>query len=418
MVDLTATGIATGAPTVGTPAITQKHNLTATGVTTGAPSVGRPKVQELWHWPFPPLPESTEVLSWQTDVMTSAASEMRVSLRPARQVLSYGYNLRDPRTARAEALVRAAPRADYLVPIWNEATQVGAVSSSDTMLTVDTDADYRAGQPLIVWGGCDDYAIRAVASVGSGTVTLDGPVGKAFTSAQVMPLRVCYLSDSGFSSNRLFERGVSGVNVTFVSRDEPPAGATAFPQYLGLDLVSKCGVVEPLASSLVPPTAYVDNELGQVALEAVRDVMPARFTMVWRFRGLEKLWERRRWLHSIRGRDRAFWLTDWQTDLTLQAPIGAAATTILVAPLLPRVADYVGRHILIDDGTETPRQITAAVKSGLNHQLTIAAVGRTVPTTARVSFLRKVRLDSDTIELAHRHGFYTATRLPLIEVPE
>lgn len=46
VVDLTATGITTGAPTVGTPAITQEHALTATGVDAGAPVLGAPALAE------------------------------------------------------------------------------------------------------------------------------------------------------------------------------------------------------------------------------------------------------------------------------------------------------------------------------------------------------------------------------------
>lgn len=44
--DLTATDLATGAPTVGSPAITQVHVLTATGISTGAPTVGAPELTE------------------------------------------------------------------------------------------------------------------------------------------------------------------------------------------------------------------------------------------------------------------------------------------------------------------------------------------------------------------------------------
>jgi hypothetical protein len=41
---LTATGVATGAPTVGTPAVGQVHVLVATGIATGAPTVGSPSL--------------------------------------------------------------------------------------------------------------------------------------------------------------------------------------------------------------------------------------------------------------------------------------------------------------------------------------------------------------------------------------
>ncbi len=44
---LTATGIATGAPTVGTSTLTQRHVLTATGIATGAPTVGTSTLAQL-----------------------------------------------------------------------------------------------------------------------------------------------------------------------------------------------------------------------------------------------------------------------------------------------------------------------------------------------------------------------------------
>ncbi len=44
--DLTATGIAAGAPTVGTPAVGQVHALVASGITTGAPTLGSPALTQ------------------------------------------------------------------------------------------------------------------------------------------------------------------------------------------------------------------------------------------------------------------------------------------------------------------------------------------------------------------------------------
>ena len=418
MVDLVAVGIESGAPTVGATALGQIHALAALGIVSGDPVMGRPKLRPYSVWPFAPLPDSTESLEWDTDVMRSDTSEMRISLRPARQVLAYSYNLRDPRNAKAEGMVRAFPMSEWLVPVWHEGTSLGAVSAVATSLSVDTNADYRADGLVMIWGGCDDYVIRRVASVGTGTITLTEAVGRAFISARAMPAVFSWMTEAGLRSDRIQGSGISSAGVSFLSRETAPDGATPFVQYLGLDLVGKCGTVEPLQASFVPSVAFVDSRLGPVEIERQRTPIDARYTMSWRISGLTKLWERKKWLHLIRGRDRAFWLADWSRDLTLQAPVGAADTSILAAPILPNLESYVGRHILIDDGTETPRQITAAVQDGLNHRLSVASLGRIVPTTARVGFLRKVRLDSDTIELAHRHGFYTSTRLPLIEVPE
>lgn len=415
---LVAEDIVTGAPTLGSPVLGINHVLSAQDIETGAPVLGEPRLRPFVPWAFRPMPDSSETLSWDTDVMRSDESEMRVSLRPARQTLTYNYNLRDPRNARAEGLVRAFPLSEWLVPVWHEGTSLGAVSAIATTLAVDTNADYRVGASVMIWGGCDDYVIRQIASVGSGTITLSAAVGQAFTSARIMPAIFAWMTDAGWRSDRIQERGISSASVSFLSREVAPDGVSPFAQYFGLDLVGKCGAVEPLQASFIPSVAFIDSRLGPVEIEPQRTPIDARYTMAWRMRGLEKLWARRLWLHLLRGRDRAFWLADWSKDFTLQAAVGAADTSILVAPILPNLEGYVGRHILIDDGTETPRQITAAVQDGLNHRLSISAIGRTVPPSARVGFLRKVRLDSDTIEFAHRHDFYTAARLPLIEVPE
>lgn len=47
VVDLTATGVAVGAPSVGAPALGQIHGLTATGIATGSPSVGTPAITQI-----------------------------------------------------------------------------------------------------------------------------------------------------------------------------------------------------------------------------------------------------------------------------------------------------------------------------------------------------------------------------------
>lgn len=367
-------------------------------------------------WPYRPVPSSTETLSWETDVMKTPETERRVSIRPARQSITYSYLFRDQESAEAEWLVRTYPRGDWFVPLWFEASPAIAIANTDTVLTVPTNAHYYAGDSLVIWASCDQTTVREIASVGSGTVTLTAAVGTTYAKAIVMPLRTAWM-EGGLRQSRIRERGITDTAVTFNVRDNSPAGATPWDQYLSLDLVTKCGVVEPLAASVAPVFNIIDNGSGPVALEPQDDFIASRHTMSWRLK--DNLWERRQWLHYIRGRDRAFWLADWQKDFSLVSPITAAATTITVRKIAPVAADLIGKHILINDGVRTVRTITNAVNSGSNHVLTIAAVGRAIaPSAAKITLLRKVRFDSDVIELAHQHGFYTATRIPLVEVPE
>jgi len=365
-------------------------------------------------WPFRPVPSSTETLSWRTDVMGSAASEMRVSLREARQAITYSYAARDPKMAQMEWLVREYPLGDWYVPLWFEATDPQPIGTADTVLSVNTDAHYFAGGFLAIWGGCDNVVVCEIDAVADGAVTLTAAVGTTFASAFVMPVRTAWM-DGGLRFSRIRERGISDVAVTFQVRDSDEPADTPYTQYLDLDLVKKCGTVEPLAAAVAPDYVAIDNAFGPVVLQSNADFIASRHSMIWRLQ--DNLWTRRKWLHYLRGRDRPFWLADWQKDFTLAAPITAAGTNVTVVKIAPVVASLVGRHILIDDGTATPREITAAIDSGANHVLTIAPLGRDV-SVARIGLLRMVRLDSDVIEFAHVHGFYTQTRIPLVEVPE
>lgn len=361
-------------------------------------------------WGYRPLDNSTETLGWRTDVLQSAAGEMRVSLRDARQAITFNFTVRDDTIAEMEWLVREFPQGDFHVPIWWEASRI-TTTPGQTVFSVAA-GDYRVGSYCLFWKDCDSVQVRRIQAVGTGTVTVSHALDTV-VDGLIMPARIAFM-DAGLRYLRIWGKGVSQAEVTFNVRDNADLGATPFVQYLGLDLVRKCGVVEPLAASVSRETAQVDSALGLVVLERQRDFTTSRHTMSWRM-DLAKLWERRKWLHYLRGRDRAFWLADWQRDFTLLAPITSAGTTITVSKITPVAASLVGRHILIDDGTATAREITAATTVGNTHVLTIAVLGRNAA-TAKLSLLRKVRLDSDVIEIAHRHGFVAEARLPLVEV--
>lgn len=365
-------------------------------------------------WPFRPLPESTESLSWETQVIKTPETERRISLRAARQIFDFTYRLRDPENAFAEWMVRTYPLGDWWVPLWFEVTPAQTIGPSQIVIPVNTDAHYFAGGSLAIWGSCDAATVHEIESVAPGAVTLSAAVGATYARAVVMPVRRCFM-DGGLRQSRIRERGLTDVSITFQCRDTDAPQETLWEQYLGLDLVPKCGTVEPLAASVAPVFNTIDNSQGPIAIEPVDEFIASRHSMAWRLKG--NLWTRRKWLHYLRGRDRAFWLADWQKDIVLVNPISAVAVSMTIRKVAPNPADLVGRSILIDDGIRTARMITGAANLGDNQILTIAPIGRLV-TAARVGFLRKVRLDSDQIELAHFHGFYTATRIPLVEVPE
>ncbi len=373
-------------------------------------------------WPFVPLVDgAVEKLSWLTDVRQTVAGEMRDGLRDARQkfVLTFEFDDRE----RAEAIEVASNNmlGDFEVPDWPSRTLLaGAVQDTDTVIAVDTDADYRAGGRAVIYMSRTEYALVDIATVGVGEITLSAPVGVTLTGSAsdplaVAPLRTAYLV-GGLAESRLF-RGRTLITAEFECRDGIDLGRNNYVIHEGYPVLTDPSVVvSPLDGGVARAVAYVDSGLGSVVGMPVRDVVISRETMSFIDQGLTPRWNRRRFLHYLRGRDSAFWLPSWSRDIELVAQWSSAGNFITVLPLLDDVADYVGRHIQVDDGAFIHRKITSAIVSGSNHRLYMSPPGRDVPTTAVVSFMGLRRLDADVLELQHRGADICAVNVAVREV--
>ena len=76
--------------------------------------------------------------------------------------------------------------------------------------------------------------------------------------------------------------------------------------------------------------------------------------------GPTKCWSRRRWLHRLRGRARAFWLPSWGREIALQQEGTPGDDVLIVASDLDPV-DLIGWHVLLDlPGAPIFRQIASA----------------------------------------------------------
>ena len=83
---------------------------------------------------------------------------------------------------------------------------------------------------------------------------------------------------------------------------------------------------QPLAESIAQSVEYIDNGFGPIVIEPVLTHVQRRSTITLIDRGARR-WSRRRWLYSLRGRQRAFWLPTWGRELALQAPLASSSTS-------------------------------------------------------------------------------------------
>lgn len=417
-----------GSPDLPSLALGLIHHLSTGNLDAGAPDLGSPRMVMLYEpWPFRPLVGASDTLESLSEVMPSYTQEQRLALRRApRQNPRYTVRLDPAGFSRAKDFAKRRAFTQVSIPIWWEGIRLaGNVVSTDTEISIDTTfGDWRAGGRLIVWQDEDSFALALITAVDADKVTLLAPIGANFTTPTVAPVRVARpLEGFGITRGKLS----ADVSARFQVEDNVKLeGDAGYPQYLSLDVLTEpTARVSEISETIIQAAEYEDNGFGLVAVERQRNYVDFGQSIAFLEEGAAAVWRRRVWVHARNGKQKAFWLPSFNSDLKLMAPIGSADLVVTVkrAALL---AGYVGRHVMIElkDGTRYFRQIVDAALSGANDQITLGSSLGAGVVAAQIlwfSYLSKVRFDSDAVTFnfpASGRGPLIATlSVPVTEVP-
>lgn len=368
-------------------------------------------------WPFAVRQPVTEVLEWNTDTLITEAAEQRIALRTVpRSILTFTHLLNASDLARAAELARAGLVDEWTVPLWHLARpSTVPVDAADITVFVDTgEGAFEApGQAVIAADGGVAYLVE-VSAVLPDRLELAAPAGVSLVHPIVAPVGTGFLTRPLEIDRR--RQGLGTVTASFTLQDATDMSASSYVTHLGLDVLTDPAVLrQPLAETIGQTVKYIDNGFGPIVIEPVLTHVQRRSTITILDRGPAR-WMRRRWLHALRGRQRAFWLPTWGRELVLQAPVTSSSTSVIVAATAdPGV--WIGRHVMCDVASDPVfREITNAVYDALGIRLSIAAPGKSIPITTPIHLLTKVRLDTDRIEIEH-FGNRSEFAASLIEAP-
>jgi hypothetical protein len=370
-------------------------------------------------WPFKPLSPVIESLEWATDVFRAKASEQRIALRrQPRRTFSYAHFLTDEQANYARVLIRNAQGGDgFYCPDWTQASQVGAVSSgSGVSITADLD-DVHYGDRALIWESERNYEAVDITWDSAG---IEADVSNNYTRAYIVPL---WEADApqGLSVERSGP-DLNTANIAFILTETADLGSSSYEQYRGHDVVPDCPVLG--GGSFTDGTAFevstFDNVVGDEVYFRARDDVEFTFQTRWHKFTRPDVFSLRQWLHSRRGKQKAFWLPTYAKDLTPAQSISGTTVTVY--------NDILGRsgfdvEIAHKNGTVYRRQVTgSSVGSPVNGRstadLTIdSSVTIDLDDIARISYLICCRFDADRVELEHRAKGGTVVQMPCREVP-
>lgn len=376
-------------------------------------------------WPFIPQTAHRESLEWRTDVIQSFSGEQRLALRSApRQSFNYTYMLTPHEFSRAKALSVQWAHRTYGVPVWSELTNIGPVSAGATTIPVDTTAaDYRAEDVILLWQDSENALAVEITSVQPNSVSLKLPLTRSFTNAYVAPLRFARTYNGVDYTRSKAETVVA--NVAFsVTENKDLGAAVGYPVYRGKDVVvDRTVIVGDIEERIVRPLDIFDNEAGVVEVDVQDNWVRHNQILTISTKNRAERWKARKWLHSLKGKQKTFWLVSWNKDLEILSPITPTTSGLVVKSINYHVL-YGIKDILLKlkNGESIFRRVLSASNNNdgtetlsLDSNLGIYAEPSEVDT---VCFMSHVRLDSDSIEISHSYSGQVSISVSVVEVPE
>jgi hypothetical protein len=460
---LSASTIASGNGLVGVEGVTGAGSLstapaTATGaglvITAGtfaasamkalASGVGR----VYFVWPFRPDGDMIEWLEWHTEVIRCGSTEQRHCHRPLpRMGFQHKYMLHSLDFANAVGLARQLSGGTQVwVPDWPNLEDVGDVMLGQTVFAIDPAMvpAYVAGGMLLVWQLnnriWEACTITDVVTTPSPYVEVEATIA-AYENATVVPMRLGLMTEPLASDRETAISDNSGRYVhasagfTFDVTEDlyPTCGAgLSYPSYptwgsvrfpIVTDSVELIGGVRDAISR---ETEEMDGA-GGLVITPVTTAADRSFAVAWHRRTRAELWTLRCWLHSIKGRQKGFWIPSHNEDVYVTDTITSGDTTIEILDSNFSASTTFPIDIRIEHnlaGATLAARVTGASAGNpgfillqLSEPLTFPGSPWAPTDIARTSLLILSRLASDRVEIQHRPGRSADVAINTIESP-
>jgi len=374
-------------------------------------------------WPFMPQSGSTESLEWLTDVIPCMSAEQRLCIRPIpRQEFIYDYILNQTQFGRAKELAKSIGGDDLYIPIWEDFTEVGALGAG--VVSVDVDAArmaYELDGDAIVWGGDMDCEVVTISAITAYSITFT--TTQSYSNALVLPVRTAKFAQELDTDRPTPDYAHAQARfISTITEDLSTQTGIVYPTFKTYQIVTSRSAASNSSQQFTHETEELDTESGNVWRGTLFSYSTQTATVDWFAYSRSELWNLRVWLHSRKGRWKAFWYPSWNSDLIVTKEIGSSHTTITVQDVdydshYPSPADFL---IVSTIGNMYPVRVTDCAPGDPGEEvLTIeTALGVVLPLGSVDMMCRMVlsRFDSDRVEIKHSAGSSASVSVPIVEV--
>jgi hypothetical protein len=355
-----------------------------------------------------------ERLRWKSSVFKpiDGATELRRQRSAPRRQVEYRHLLYNEQLSR-RFTARAFGGRTSIVQFEPDKVRVGDLLAGATSASADFALmDFEVGQYAYVWADDDTYEVVTLSVVGDSGVEWEEPLTRNYTRPWLKPARVARIPQSQQMDGETDTVGVASTQYDYIESDEPLNPRRIIPYTPTLlyrdrdcwDLREWQGhdYSEIPAHEWVADRSQLDESTGVVATKTYRwgaeQVQPWNMNLQGRVMIAKYLG----WLYERSGQASPFWFPTFRQDLK---PLAVSGNVLQVEG-----HDYTNLYASADnrldlafvyfDNTYALRRILSANVDVDNDALELDAVVPTLANLRWLSFLRRVILTSDDLELA------------------
>ncbi len=370
-------------------------------------------------WTIPPnwkVP-IVERLEWLSDVLTSrSGAEQRRSIRlTPRRHFEFQINPLDNVRTFLDLWLHGIGDEECFLPLWHDhAKLTAAAAAASSRLNFDnTYREFVTDGFAILWTDAFTFEVVEISGQDAGGLDLAVPLAVTWNQkASVFPLRRAFL-DPEVTSRALTSRvGETKMEFSVNEANAFEGGAETLTLYLGTPVLT----IEPnRLDALETQYRRIMDEIDlRIGLRERYDEGGRAFQTQfynWRVKGRQERYELRQLLYRLNGRQKAVWLPSFNEDVKLTAALTAVQNYVHVSKIGYAYTGgaVAGReYATLIDGTGTRRFVrftgTGVAPDTTQERLNLSAVsGFAAPAGTTASFLSKMRLDSDELEITHYH---------------
>lgn len=352
-----------------------------------------------------------ETLTWQTDVLQSqSGAEQRVSQRIApRRMFEARYNPHEHERTFVDLAMHRLGRNEWMMPLWFDRAPLtaSAVAGASRVALNTAHHEFSAGGMAYLVGP-DTFTGEAVRieSIDATGLNLVVPLSRAWgAGTSVHPMRRGWFEESShvLLTSRL---GDSNIRFHVIEGNDLADEGTWATLHEGTPVLLE----QPdWSRSIEIDLSFLGDEFDSLTgKKRVTDTAGRSFRQQQHsffLSGAAHQFAFRQMLYRLRGQQKSLWLPTFGDDIEIASPAISGATTIDIKQV---GLSYVGgpadgRDRLVFSDGQVVEVTDSSIIGGTNRERLTLATGLTSAKLAgtRASFIEKVRLAQDSVEIEH-----------------